>query len=170
MRLISTLPLLCATLATSSVLPSFSSKSQAVVLSDPFTDLSVPGNNPLNFCADPTDYILEIDHVDLSPNPPVPGQTLNISAVGTFREEVGSGAKVFLQVKYGLITLINQEADLCEQVGIVDLTCPLKEEVTLSKSLEIPKQVPKGTYSVMADVRKLGGSPVTCMMSEIVFS
>jgi hypothetical protein len=30
----------------------------------------VPGDNPLLFCAAPTDNILEIEKVDLSPNPP----------------------------------------------------------------------------------------------------
>ena len=30
----------------------------------------VPGDNPLQFCAEPKDQILEIDSVDLSPNPP----------------------------------------------------------------------------------------------------
>lgn len=33
-------------------------------------DLSVPGENPLNYCAKPEDDILEIETVDLSPNPP----------------------------------------------------------------------------------------------------
>jgi hypothetical protein len=33
---------------------------------------SVPGDNPLKFCHDPSDFILTIDHVDLAPNPPVP--------------------------------------------------------------------------------------------------
>lgn len=34
------------------------------------TDLSVPGENPLVYCADPKDYILSIEKVDLDPNPP----------------------------------------------------------------------------------------------------
>ena len=33
-------------------------------------DFPVPGDNPLEFCASPADYLLEIDNVDLSPNPP----------------------------------------------------------------------------------------------------
>ena len=34
--------------------------------------LSVPGDNPLNFCEDPTEakHILLIENVDLDPNPP----------------------------------------------------------------------------------------------------
>lgn len=44
------------------------------------------------------------------------GDTLKIVANGTFSEDVEEGAKVFLQVKYGLITLLKQEADLCENI------------------------------------------------------
>lgn len=33
-------------------------------------DLSVPGENPLVYCADPKDYILNIEKIDLDPNPP----------------------------------------------------------------------------------------------------
>ena len=33
-------------------------------------DLKVPGENPLNFCTAPDSWILTIENVDLSPNPP----------------------------------------------------------------------------------------------------
>jgi hypothetical protein len=35
-------------------------------------DFPVDGENPLTYCYEPTDNILEIESVDLSPNPPVP--------------------------------------------------------------------------------------------------
>ena len=76
----------------------------------------VPGDQPLTFCKDPSDYILKVHNVDLIPNPPVPGEKLTIKANGTFSEEIEEGATVFLQVRYGLITLIKQEADMCEQL------------------------------------------------------
>lgn len=79
-------------------------------------EFPVPGDQPLLFCKDPKDYILEVHNVDLVPNPPVPGELLKIIANGTFHEDIEDGATVFLQVKYGLITLIKQEADLCAQL------------------------------------------------------
>jgi hypothetical protein len=39
-----------------------------------------------------------------------------IEANGTFSQDIEPGATVFLQVKYGLITLIKQEADLCDNL------------------------------------------------------
>ena len=47
----------------------FSTGGDQAVINEEF---KVPGDNPLYFCADPKDYSLEIEKVDLSPNPPVP--------------------------------------------------------------------------------------------------
>lgn len=39
----------------------------------PFNEtLKVPGENPLQHCQDPEDDILELDNVDIDPNPPKP--------------------------------------------------------------------------------------------------
>ena len=71
------------------------------------------------------------------------GQTLDIKATGVLKKRVENGAKIHLQVKYGLITLINQETDLCNQVKNVDLECPLKKgPVELTKSVNLPGQIP----------------------------
>lgn len=71
------------------------------------------------------------------------GQTLTIEAKGTLTEEITEGAFVLLEVKYGLITLIRQNVDLCEQIENVDLKCPLKKgELTLKKQVELPSQIP----------------------------
>jgi hypothetical protein len=71
------------------------------------------------------------------------GQTLKIEANGFFHERVEKGAKVLLQVKYGLIRLINQEADFCDQITNVDLNCPLeKGDMTFTKEVDLPAQIP----------------------------
>lgn len=71
------------------------------------------------------------------------GQTLSIQASGLLSEDVEEGAKVHLQVKYGLIRIINQEADLCDNVKNVDLECPLKKgPMTLIKDVELPNEIP----------------------------
>ncbi len=185
-------PFLCATVVTSfSLSVSYEGGKQKALATDGET-IDVPGKNPLTvskihptacsslrkaplipprqYCADPKDYILTIDSVDLDPNPPTPGANLTIVASGTFSKDVEAGAKVFLQVKYGLITLIKQEADLCDQLGNVDLTCPLKKgPMELTKSVQIPKQVPKGMYTVLADVYTNEGEKVTCLQATVHF-
>ena len=70
------------------------------------------------------------------------GKTLSIKAHGNFTETVQDGSYIKVQVKYGLITLLNNQFDLCEQMSNVDEECPLSGEKTITKDVEIPKQVP----------------------------
>ncbi|KAL1976772.1 hypothetical protein VTN31DRAFT_3054 [Thermomyces dupontii] len=132
----------------------------------------VSGDNPLEFCSDPSNNILEILNVDLSPNPPQPGQTLSINAEGILHETVERGAKVLLQVSYGLIRLISQEVDLCDQLETnVDISCPLeKGKLTFTKQVDLPKEIPPGKYSVIADAYTKDKQPITCLQAKnIVF-
>lgn len=75
-----------------------------------------------------------------------------------------------LQVKYGLITIIRQTADLCDTVKNVDLECPLDEgETKLSKDVDLPKQIPPGKYTVTADVYTKDEEEVTCLQATVEF-
>ena len=48
-----------------------------------------------------------------------------------------------LQVKYGLIRLVNTKADLCEQVKNVDMECPIKKGKTkITKEVDLPNEIP----------------------------
>merc|ERR1712000_77795 len=149
MKLTTALTTLAAATLVSST--SLFGESQNVIATDD-DKLSVPGKNPLNYCADPKDYILTIDHVDLDPNPPKPGEKLTISADGTLSEQIEPGATVFLQVKYGLITLIKQEADLCDNLPKIDIECLLLKELTilcqraLSETRDTQERVCKCTW------------------------
>jgi hypothetical protein len=70
MRFSHLLPLMLAGPAVSALPSFFDGTSQQIPLVDDAH--SVPGDNPLNFCADPKNYILDITKVDLDPNPPSP--------------------------------------------------------------------------------------------------
>ncbi|KAL9123669.1 MAG: hypothetical protein Q9175_008314 [Cornicularia normoerica] len=166
MKLTTTLlPLFISSLATSSSLPFFGSDQQ--VLDE---DLKVPGQNPLEFCGKSDDYILTISNVDLEPNPPLPGKTLTIEAKGNFTEKVEEGAYLVLVVKYGLIRLINQQADLCEQMkNAVDEECPLIGEKTITKDVDLPKEIPPGHYTVFADVYTEDHDKITCLTATVKF-
>ena len=63
------------------------------------------------------------------------------------KEDIEEGAYVLLTVKYGLIRLISTKADLCEQIGEVDLECPVKKgRLQISKSVELPAEIPPVGY------------------------
>ncbi|KAK4552124.1 Phosphatidylglycerol/phosphatidylinositol transfer protein [Recurvomyces mirabilis] len=134
--------------------------------------LSVPGDNPLQHCQDPKDDILTIENVDISPNPPKAGETLKVTAKGILSQNVTDGAKIHLSVKYGLITIIRQTADLCDTVSKVDLTCPLHKdkETSLSKEVDLPKEIPPGKYTVVADVVAADEkTKITCLTAAVEF-
>ncbi|KAI7788438.1 hypothetical protein LA080_010771 [Diaporthe eres] len=135
-------------------------------------DLKIPGDSPLELCPKAHDEdIITIDKVDLVPNPPKAGQDLVIKASGTVSEPIEEGAYVALQVKYGLIRLISTKADLCEQVKNVDLECPIDAgDLTLTKTVELPKEIPNGKYTVLADVYTKDDKPITCLTATVVFS
>ncbi|KAI9865125.1 MAG: Phosphatidylglycerol/phosphatidylinositol transfer protein [Trichoglossum hirsutum] len=159
------LSLLLSPLVTADSL-SFFGNSQRVL-----DNAAVPGDSPLVHCSGELQQdILEIVYVDLKPNPPRPGATLEIEALGILKKDVVKGAYVDLQVKYGLIRVVNTRADLCEQIKNVDLKCPLKEGKTLlTKSVDIPKEIPPGKYTVVADVFTGDHESITCLTAEIYF-
>ena len=46
-------------------------------------------------------------------------------------------------MKYGFISIINQEVDLCEQVANINMSCPVeKGAVKLDHTVELPKEIP----------------------------
>jgi len=135
------------------------------------TGEAVPGDNPLVHCKQDHDSdILKLEHVNLTPNPPTAGNKLTIEAVGTLQKQLEKGAYVQLQVKYGLIRLVNTQQDLCDQVSNVDLECPVeKGKITIVKDVELPKEIPPGTYTVFADAYTKDGDNIMCLTSTITF-
>lgn len=134
-------------------------------------DLDVPGESPLKYCYEnrANDIIL-IESVDLTPNPPEAGSELLIKAVGTVFETIEEGAYINLQVKYGLIRLVNTKADLCDQIKNVDMKCPIEKGiVAITKSVELPREIPPGKYTVNADVYAIDGKHITCLTATVVF-
>ena len=80
------------------------------------------------------------------------------------------GSKIHLQVKYGLITIIKQTADLCDTVKNVDLDCPIKKgKTTLKKEVELPKEIPPGKYSVVANAETEEEDTITCLTATVEF-
>ncbi|KAI1083536.1 phosphatidylglycerol/phosphatidylinositol transfer protein [Whalleya microplaca] len=142
--------------------------SQEVIVDDA---QKVPGDSPLEFCdTDHSNDIVKIESVDLLPNPPESGAELVIRATGTVFEPIKKDAYVNLVVKYGLIRLISTKADLCEQIENVDLECPIEKGVlSITKSVEIPKEVPPGTYNVYAEVINHDEKPITCLQATVKF-
>ncbi|PHH66813.1 hypothetical protein CDD81_5945 [Ophiocordyceps australis] len=132
----------------------------------------VPGDSPLVFCeGDHGKDIVDIERVDITPNPPIPGQNLTISASGTVKEVIETGAYVHLSLKYNkFIPIPINNQGLCENIGQVGLQCPLEPgKMTISKEFALEKQIPPGTYDVQADVFTKDNRKITCLQASVVF-
>lgn len=78
------------------------------------------------------------------------GKQLVIKANGTVKKAIEKGAYIDLTVKYGLIRLLTTTADLCEQMGEVDLKCPVEPgERVITKTVELPKEIPPVCHLLM---------------------
>ena len=94
-----------------------------------------------------------------------------MNGTGTLSETVEEGAYIALSVKYGLIRIINQKADLCETVKKADLECPLEKdkEVKLTQEVNLPKEIPPGKYTAVADVYTKDDKKITCLQAVVEF-
>ncbi|EQK98831.1 hypothetical protein G6O67_000412 [Ophiocordyceps sinensis] len=132
--------------------------------------LKVPGENPLYHCAgDRARDGVEITRVDLTPNPPAMGQNLVINATGAVKTTINQGSKVHLIVKMGFVTILNRVEDLCEQVGHVDLECPIKKgTMNIVKTVSLPGHIPAGPFTVEANATTEDGEPITCLQGTVL--
>lgn len=130
----------------------------------------VPGDSPINQCDVSQAQLLQLQKVDISPNPPARGQNLTFSAVGYISEDIKQGAYVDVDVRYGFIKLIHQTYDLCEEIEKVDLTCPIKKGLQkIEKVVEVPQEVPPGRYVVYARAYTKDDVFITCLTTTIDF-
>ncbi|KAG0645478.1 Phosphatidylglycerol phosphatidylinositol transfer [Hyphodiscus hymeniophilus] len=136
-------------------------------------DLKVPGNNPLSFEHDPKDYTLQLHQLDLEPNPPAPGKPLRIQATGHLAKVVDKGSFVHVAVKWGIVTILTKDFDLCESAGAVDEECPFHEGFwNVSKTVDLPQQIPPGTYKVemQAYTNETMDEKIICMQGDVSFT
>ena len=110
----------------------------------PSDSTKVPGKSPVEICSlSPSDDLVDIKYIDLSPNPPLAGHNLTIEAMGYLKTDIEEGAYANFEVKYGFIKLLTGTADLCEKAAEVNLECPIpKGQVKIEKVVELPSQIP----------------------------
>ncbi|RKP30750.1 hypothetical protein METBISCDRAFT_30654 [Metschnikowia bicuspidata] len=128
----------------------------------------VPGNAPIVQCDVLTPQVLKLQHVTIDPNPPVRGRNLTFTATGLLSQDIVDGAYVKVDVRFGFIRLIKKTYDLCEQVQNIDLKCPIrlgKQEIT--KTVEIPADVPPGRYIVNARAYNKDDELITCLTVDL---
>ncbi|KAJ8084100.1 hypothetical protein PM082_002867 [Marasmius tenuissimus] len=103
-------------------------------------------------CGGPDD-IIQINSIEVSPDPPQPGKELSVKVNGVAKEQVEDGATADVVVKLGLIKLLSKKFNLCEEArkANASIQCPIEagtHEVT--QVVELPKEIPKAKFKVNA--------------------
>ena len=123
---------------------SFEPIRQQELLISPFDSAKVPGKNPVEICSlSPSDDLVEIKYIDVTPNPPQPGKNMTVEGMALLKTDIREGAYANFEVKYGFIKLLSGTADLCEKAEEVQLKCPIeKGQISVEKIVQLPSQIP----------------------------
>ncbi|KAJ6575214.1 hypothetical protein B0H19DRAFT_1254802 [Mycena capillaripes] len=98
---------------------------------------------------------IQIDSIELSPDPPVPGKDLTVTVKALVTEVIEEGASADVVVKLGLIKLLQKTFDVCEEARNANATvsCPVEPgPYDVVQTVALPKgdrtEIPKGEYCV----------------------
>ncbi|CAG8757466.1 15794_t:CDS:2, partial [Acaulospora colombiana] len=121
-----------------------------IVQNDVPQDLAVaaPERWKYELCGTEED-IVEVESISISPDPPKPGEDLEITASGKVKQTLEEGAYADVTVKLGLIKLLRKEFDICEEARKANATiqCPVEPgDYTLVQKVALPKEIPPGEY------------------------
>ncbi|EJC98807.1 uncharacterized protein FOMMEDRAFT_143165 [Fomitiporia mediterranea MF3/22] len=101
-------------------------------------------------CGDSTDPI-QIKSIEVSPDPPKPGQDMTVKVTAYAQERIEEGAYADVLVKIGVIKLLEKRFDLCEEArnAQTDVQCPVNEgDYVVEQTVALPKEVPRAKFLV----------------------
>eukprot|EP01111_Echinosteliopsis_oligospora_P018566 TRINITY_DN85_c0_g2_i1.p1 TRINITY_DN85_c0_g2~~TRINITY_DN85_c0_g2_i1.p1 ORF type:complete len:142 (-),score=23.97 TRINITY_DN85_c0_g2_i1:77-502(-) len=118
-------------------------------------------------CGSSSDHF-SIGTVTITPDPPVKGQNITVSATGTLNEQVPNGT-VTLLVKYDtFITILKKTETLCQPEYGVD--CPLPAgPYTRTISELIPASTPSGHYTANVVLNDQNNQEIACINLDLKF-
>ncbi|KAJ2852134.1 Phosphatidylglycerol/phosphatidylinositol transfer protein [Coemansia brasiliensis] len=97
------------------------------------------------------DDLIDINYVKMDPEQPKRSTPIHIDALAYIKEHIDS-ATANVKVKYGFITLLNRNYDLCEELkSNLNKTCPVdKGPIEVSVDVEVPGFIPPGWFHLEA--------------------
>ena len=117
--------------------------------------------------------LLDIQQLTYAPLVPVRGEALTVTAQGNLKEQLTSGTKVNLVVKWGFVRVPVPPVDVCGELSKLPdapATCPLQPgPVSLTQSFVLPAQIPDGDYDVNIRIKNQDGRQVACVQVKLDF-
>ncbi|KAF9650515.1 hypothetical protein BDM02DRAFT_3185355 [Thelephora ganbajun] len=136
--------------------------SQEIVAVD---DVHATASWSYSLCGDPGD-IVTIKSLNISPDPPKPGQQLVVTASAHTSEVIEEGAYADVTVKLGLVKLLTKTFDLCEEARNVNATiqCPVqKGDHEIEQTVDLPKEIPPGKFSINVQGYSVNDEELLCL-------
>ena len=105
---------------------------------------------------------LTVNGVTLTPDPPVPGQTLVIAINGTFSQQQNAGT-ASLTVLYSGVQVQTQTVDLCK---FTNCPIPANEPFLASNSADLPSYAPSGAYETHVSITDSNKNEIGCLIID----
>ncbi|KAJ2498700.1 Phosphatidylglycerol/phosphatidylinositol transfer protein [Coemansia sp. RSA 1972] len=107
--------------------------------------------NPVMRDVSQLDDILDIKYVDIDPEAPKRSTPIHLTALAYVKERIDK-ATANVKVKYGFLTLLNRNYDLCEELkSNLNRTCPVEEGmIEFAVDVDVPGFVPPGWFHLEA--------------------
>ncbi|KAJ7925877.1 ML domain-containing protein [Mycena leptocephala] len=115
---------------------------------------------------------LQIDSIELSPDPPLPGQDLTVTVKGLVTDIIEEGASADVTVKLGLIKLLQKTFDVCEEArnANANVSCPVEPgPYTVVQTVALPKEIPKAKFVVLVRGFTVAEEDMLCLDLKIDF-
>ncbi|PWN95210.1 hypothetical protein FA09DRAFT_285556, partial [Tilletiopsis washingtonensis] len=124
-----------------------------------------PGGWVWKSCGDDGDAV-EVTSIQVSPDPPKPGQNLTVVASGIVKKEIKAGTYADVVVKLGLIRLLTRRFDVCEEAkeNNAELQCPVQEGTyTIEQTVQLPREIPPAKFNVHVNGATQDDEPLLCL-------
>ncbi|KIM24149.1 hypothetical protein M408DRAFT_244127 [Serendipita vermifera MAFF 305830] len=123
-------------------------------------------------CGTPDDLI-ELQDITISPDPPKPGQDLEVTVKGRVKERLEEGTYADVLVKIGIIKLLQKRFDVCEEARNANATiqCPVEPgDYTLVQTVALPKEIPPAKFSIAVRAYGPEDEDAACVNLKVDFT
>ncbi|KAJ2931203.1 hypothetical protein H1R20_g5932, partial [Candolleomyces eurysporus] len=122
-------------------------------------------------CGEP-DWPVQIESIEVSPDPPQPGKDLTVKVKASVIERIAEGAYADVEVKLGLVKILEKTFDVCEEARNANATvqCPVEVGPYLvEQTVALPKEIPRAKFKVNVNGYTEEDEEMLCLNLEIDF-
>ncbi|KAJ2914859.1 hypothetical protein MD484_g5551, partial [Candolleomyces efflorescens] len=122
-------------------------------------------------CGDPS-WPVQIESIQVSPDPPQPGQDLTVTVKAQVLERIEEGASADVTVKLGLVKLLEKTFDVCDEARNANATVQCPVEVgpyVVEQTVALPKEIPRAKFVVDVNGYTADEDEMLCLKLSVDF-